>query len=356
MRLVFYISGHGYGHAVRDIEIVKSLQKINKVEIHFRTKAPRWLFEPFLNERFVYHDRELDFGVFQKNSFYVDKKMTFERYADLIAGKEKLVAEEVAFLKRVEPDIILSDITPFAFDAADIFGKKAIAIGNFSWDWIYSAYLDEFPEYEWIVRDIRSSYAKAERLWRIPFYGDMTAFPNPQDVPLIGRKATKPAEHVRKELGLSNDGTKSVLLGLRVTDLMDVNWQRVEKIPGLTFIAVSRDVPLKNYLHVREGRLPFENVLNACDAVISKPGYSMVSEVITNQTPLVYVPRKDFAEEPVLIDGLNEFAVSEVLSQENFYAGNWQESFERLFAGKKSWNHIRIDGGDVIARKIYEYA
>ena len=119
MKLAFYISGHGYGHAVRDIEVIKSLLKIAAdAEIHVRTTAPRWLFEPLLSARVIYHERELDFGVKQKNSFSADKKATFAGYAELIERKKILIEEEVNFLQSLRPDIILSDITPFAFDAA----------------------------------------------------------------------------------------------------------------------------------------------------------------------------------------------------------------------------------------------
>jgi UDP:flavonoid glycosyltransferase YjiC (YdhE family) len=354
MKLVFYISGHGYGHAVRDIEIIKSILAIEpRTEIHFRTKAPQWLFQPLLNDHVFYHERELDFGVLQQNSFSADKKNTLERYAGLIEQKDQLVNEEIDFLTSVQPDIILDDITPFAFDAADAFGKKAIATGNFSWDWIYSDYLADLPEYDYVVQDIKQSYAKSERLYRIPFYGDMSAFPNIENTPLIGRKASTSLETVRSQLGLSaNEQRKIILLGLRMNDLVHVDFSRIEAMRDILFIAVSRDVQLENCIQMKEGHVPFEDVLNACDAVISKPGYSMVSEVIVNQTPIVYVPRNDFAEDPVLIEGLQKYAVSEVLSQEDYFAGNWCASFDRLFAKPKNWPEIAANGAEVIAKKV----
>ena len=354
MKLIFYISGHGYGHAVRDIEIIKTLQAQEPdVEIHIRTKAPKWLFEPLLNEQIQYHERELDFGVKQKNSFSADVLSTYNGYAALIAVKEKLIQEEVRFLITVQPDVILSDITPFAFDAADEYGLSAIGIGNFSWDWIYSGFLNELTQFKWIIQDIKNSYARADSLWRIPFYGDMSAFPNIENVPLIGRSATMSGGEVRQKLGISDPSdSKYVLLGLRAADLADVNWQKVGALQNITFIAVSRDINLTNCIHLKEGDLPFEDVLNACDAVLSKPGYSIVSEVIVNQTPIVYVPRNDFLEDAELIRGLQEYAVCEELSQKDFFAGNWQGAFDRLFAKSMKWKNIRTDGARVIAQRI----
>ncbi len=355
MKVVFYISGHGYGHAVRDIEIIKSLLSIQpNAEIHFRTKAPRWLFGPLLGDAVKYHERELDFGVVQKTSFSADKKATFNRYLDLIRMRDILIEQEIDFLETIQPDVILSDITPLAFDAAEAFGTKAIAIGNFSWDWIYSDFVSDIAEFKNVIHNIQNSYKKAEQLWRIPFYGDMGIFPNIENVPLVGRKATKPADVTRQQLGLKNDQTKYVLLGLRLADLENVDWQQVENMFGITFVAVSRDIMLTNCLHLTEKDVPFENVLNACDAVLSKPGYSIVSEVLVNRTPMIYIPRRDFLEDPILIDALNNMAIAEELSQDDFYAGNWRASFDRLFARDKRWADIRVDGANVIAQKIVD--
>jgi hypothetical protein len=352
--LVFYISGHGYGHAVRDIEIIKALLRQNpQLTVHVSTCAPRWLFDPLPAGRVFYHERELDFGVLQENSFSADKAATLQRYAQLIERKEQLLDEEMAFLRNVSADIIVSDITPLAFDAAARFGKKASAIGNFSWDWIYADYLDDFPQFEFVVEDIRRSYQQAARLLRIPFYGDMSVFPRIENVPLVARRATESSETTRGKLGIPvHSAKKYVLLGLRMSDLDGVNWRCVEEIQNIVFIAISRDVPLKNCLHIEEGFFPFENVLNACDAVLSKPGYSMVSELIANQTPLLYVPRRDFAEDPVLIQGLQDYAVCEELTQQEFKEGSWQQALQQLFEKPTVWPLIRCDGAEVIAKKL----
>jgi hypothetical protein len=46
MPVVFYISGHGLGHASRDIEVMRALlARRPDLPIVVRTSAPRWLFE-----------------------------------------------------------------------------------------------------------------------------------------------------------------------------------------------------------------------------------------------------------------------------------------------------------------------
>jgi len=355
VNLAFYISGHGYGHAVRDIEIIKALIRLRpKVKVHVRTAAPQWLFEP-RHSGVDYHYAELDFGVRQSNSFYADKFNTLADYAQLITQKGKIIDQEKLFLDSIAADLVLSDITPQAFDAARHCSLPCCGIGNFSWDWIYQEYLDEFPRFAFVIEDIRASYQKADLLFRIPFYGDMSAFRTIEDVPLVARKSKISTSKTRQRIGIPVETRqKWVLLGLRNDDLSGVQWDVVNQMNDIVFIKMSNNIPLKNSLVIPEGVLSFEDILNACDAVLSKPGYSLVSEVIANQTPLIYVPRKDFAEDPILIAALQHYAVCRELPQEDYWAGRWQAAFDDLFAQSKYWPFIRCDGADVVSEKIVD--
>jgi len=45
--LVFYVSGHGYGHATRSVALIAALRRMSPdpLRIHVRSGAPRWIFE-----------------------------------------------------------------------------------------------------------------------------------------------------------------------------------------------------------------------------------------------------------------------------------------------------------------------
>ncbi|MDZ7316010.1 MAG: hypothetical protein ONA69_01130 [candidate division KSB1 bacterium] len=352
MTIVFYISGHGYGHAVRDIEIIKELlrQRPDAV-VHVRTAAWPQLFDKLPKHRVVYHRRELDFGIKQPNSFDVDCEATLLAYAELIRVKERLISEEIAFLHSVAADLIVSDITPFAFDAAAGYGKPATAVGNFSWDWIYADYVARMPQYAFVVEDIRASYRQAARLLRLPFYGDMSAFAQIEDVPLVARLAERSGTEVRRLAGMTSD-EPYLMLGLRMADMESVEWRRLDEELSAISVAVGRDVPLQRCLRLDEQSLTFEEILAACDAVLSKPGYSMVAESLANRTPLLYVRRRDNAEDAALIDGLQRYGVCEELAWDDFLAGRWCDALRRLLNKPQNWPPLRIDGAAVIAEKL----
>lgn len=356
--IAFYISGHGYGHSIRAIEIIKMLLAMrDNTFVHIRTGAPQWLFADVLGERCQHHAVHLDVGAVQQNSFSVDKKATLQQYASLISRYSSLLETEKNFLVGRNINIVASDITPLAFDAAKEAGIPAIAIGNFSWDWIYGAWMDEYKEFSFVVQHIRRSYQKANLLLRLPFYGDMSVFPRIKDISLIGRKAERSGANVREKLGFHVQGDrKLVLLGMRYDDLKLVRWPTVTRSSRFWFLTNKAEIRGENIRHFQEGDVPFQDIVNACDAVLSKPGYSIIAECITNRTPMLYIPRDDFVEDSVLRKGLEEFAVCEKMPIEEYEKGQWQAYLDRLFAKPNHWPEIKTDGAMVAAQEILHTA
>ena len=190
--ILYYISGHGYGHATRSIEIINYLiAHTHNVHVHIKTYAPQWLFHALDNSRTHFWYLKHDVGAIQNNSFYADKKATLEAYADFINSKPEVLQSESEFIHENHIDLIISDISPIAFEIAEKSKLPSIAIGNFSWDWIYKEWLQEFPQFKFVLDDIETSYKKADVLLRLPFYGDMSVFKEIVDVAVVGRKANQ---------------------------------------------------------------------------------------------------------------------------------------------------------------------
>jgi predicted glycosyltransferase len=78
--VAFYISGHGFGHASRQIEIVNALGvRRPDLRIVVRTSAPRWLFDRTVRVPITFVDGEVDTGVVQIDSLRLDEARTVER-------------------------------------------------------------------------------------------------------------------------------------------------------------------------------------------------------------------------------------------------------------------------------------
>ena len=68
--IAYYITGHGYGHTVRSVEIIKELfRRRPDATVHVRTSAAAWLFEQLRSFHFQYHETRLDVGALQSTSY-----------------------------------------------------------------------------------------------------------------------------------------------------------------------------------------------------------------------------------------------------------------------------------------------
>ncbi|MDP7479089.1 MAG: hypothetical protein QGI10_07455, partial [Vicinamibacterales bacterium] len=159
---VFYISGHGFGHASRQIEIIKALTAIRPdVQIVVRTSAPRWLFDRALTRSFSFAAGDPDTGVVQTDSLHVDAAQSIQRAWAFHRTLDARARTEAGVLERRHATLVAGDIPPLAFAAAAAADVPAVAIGNFTWDWIYEHYHDHLGAAPDLLPVIRNAYATA---------------------------------------------------------------------------------------------------------------------------------------------------------------------------------------------------
>ena len=93
----FYISGHGFGHATRDIEIIRAVGRLRPdVQVVVRTAAPPWLFEGLANVRVS--PALTDTGVVQRDSLHIDIERTADDAAAFYGDFDRHVASEAVRL------------------------------------------------------------------------------------------------------------------------------------------------------------------------------------------------------------------------------------------------------------------
>jgi L-arabinokinase len=356
--IVYYITGHGYGHTTRSIELIRALQHRQKdLFVHIKTDAPFWFFNLNLHSNYTHHNLCVDIGTVAAEAFYaVDFDTTFKRVAGFIDSADALISSELEFVRSVKPDLIIADIPAIAFDIAGKAGLPGIGLGNFSWDWIYRDYVAAKPEFNRLITHIRSSYQKCDLLLRLPFHGDMSVFPCIEDVPLIARRARLSKPKVLQRLGLTKDDEQIlVLIAMRAADLSQVKLADLPSDGGFTFITLGLPEPPDFCRNLPPDAIPFQELVNVADLVVSKPGYGIVSEILANRTPLLYTARDSFAEYKVLAQALEKFAVAEEIPRSDFLSGKWQPFLDRLLTDDGEWTDLQLDGAETGAEVILNF-
>ena len=192
-RIAFYISGHGLGHAMRMKELLGRVRALDpRGALLVMGSMPGWVFTEPPALPAAFRRMRCDAGASQRNSLRLDVRRTLVENRAFYRGIGGLAREEAGRLRRARVGLVVGDIPPLAFLAASAAGIPSVAVGNFSWDWIYEAYEPAFPSFRPIVELIRDAYARADLLLRLPFHGRMDAFRRVRDIPLITRRAARP--------------------------------------------------------------------------------------------------------------------------------------------------------------------
>jgi UDP:flavonoid glycosyltransferase YjiC (YdhE family) len=344
-KITFFVSGHGYGHATRQITIINRLvEKAPDIQIMIRSEAPRWLFENNVKAELDFQNLKTDVGVVQRDSLHLDKRETLRQADDFFENVSRLVDAEVEHLSRQEVDLVVGDISPLAFEIASRLKVPGIGISNFSWDWIYAPYVREHPEYSRVIDIIRGGYGKADLLLRLPFYGDTSAFKEVWDVPLVGRRSAATKEEVRERYDLPS-GKKLVLLSFGTYGLKEFNLEKIEKLDDYFFIATFMlKTSLDNLLCLPGHNLVHEDLVAACEVVMTKPGYGIVAEILINRTPVLYTSRGDFPEYDELVKGLERYSNSLFIPNRDFLSGQWGDYLRTLAERDFEWPQIDCSG------------
>ncbi len=359
--VVAYVSGHGFGHSTRMIEILRALCLARPdVRVDIRTTAPRSLYSEALPFSFDYRPVQLDVGVVQSDSLTVDPRATLQQYAALAANKQAVVDGEVRELRRLGPALVVADVPALAFDIAAELRLPGVAVANFSWDWIYEDYVQEMPEFEGLVAELRRSYGRADLLMRLPMTCPMTAFSRSIDVPLVARRSLRDPVDVRAALGLPS-AAKLVLLSFGGMGVVLDSLPAAR--PGVIYVLTDsvRSVTLPpGYVslpnrHLFEHGVAYEDLVAAVDVVMTKPGYGVVSECQANRTAMVYTSRGRFAEYPVLVDYVERNLPSSYLSPQDLRGGRWDQAIDEALSEPWPQTEVDADGASVIASRLLGY-
>lgn len=349
--IVFYVSGHGFGHASRVIEVINAiLARRPETRIGVRTAAPRWLFDLCVKGKIAFSTLECDTGVVHVDAITLDEADTIRRAAAFHSDLVTRAASETRVLRELGAGLIVGDIPPLAFAVGAAAGIPSVGIGNFTWDWIYSDYprVRLAPS---LLPTIRTAYAKASMALRLPMSAGFETFSNIKDIPFIARHATRTRDEVCKQLKLPAD-KPVVLVSFGGIGLSSLDTDVLAKFKKYTVVATSehptgrsrKDASLTerhgSFIRVNEEAMydvgiRYEDLVHAAEAVVTKPGYGIVAESIANDAAVLYTSRGHFPEYEILLDEMPKFLRTAFISQEELFAGKWEPHLDKLLVQPK---------------------
>lgn len=357
MQLLFYISGHGYGHATRTSEILRALaQQQSSCGFQVRSNVPDRLFAGIDRTSFHQLPESLDPGVVEDaDSLSIDVPATLKAIECFYDRRAAMVADEAAWARSHEISLIVADFPPLAGEIAVACGISCIGIGNFTWDWIYQPLFER--DHRHLQDWLRDGYRQMSCWLKLPFSHEANRelFPQVLDVPLVARRPRRTAAEVLKQLAIDPaDRRPRVLLAMRGRIPPKARATAAQANPDMLFLHFEAEVAgQSNELAVTLGPdLAFPDVLNVCDAVVSKFGYGIVSECIAARKRLLCPPRLNFREDEIFVrEGPGQLRLA-TISQADFRAGRWSPPLRRLLDQPIVEPTLPTDGAEACAREI----
>lgn len=365
--LVFYISGHGFGHASRDIEVINALlAQRPDLRIVIRTSVAEWLFRRTVRGAFELAPFDADPGIVQIDSLHLNAAQSVARATAYARDLERAAHQEAAVLRAWQPDFVVADIPPLGLAAARVAGIPAVAISNFTWDWIYAAY----PGGQEAAERIGRVYEDSGRALRLPMWGGFETFHTIVDLPFVARHSHRDPDETRRALGLPL-GERLALVSFGGYGVERLDLDALSRVPGHR-IVVSTGVasgPDRRPLSPSDARgslLPldeaaiyaagfrYEDLVRAVDVVVTKPGYGIIAECLANDTALLYTSRGHFAEYDVLTAAMPRFLRAAFISHDDLFSGHWGPHLDALLEQAAPPDQPATNGAEVAARWILE--
>lgn len=370
IRIVYYVSGHGFGHATRVAQICEALIDARPTtEITICTKAPRHLFPS--SNRVTYREREVDSTVVQPLPYEIDVLATFRDLQRFLKdGRDRVWArEEATFIDASTFDLMLVDAPWIVGFLKETSGNcpPIVLVSNFSFDLIFSKLLEHLPsetsmsdrnDYHDMIDRVVDAYQRFDHLIRLPGYIDFPFMAQNStckvsDSPLIYRPARRSRTETLSALALPESSWDKKILLVQFGGHLVSDATNIPQLPSDWICLINATIDDPRFIKFpSDVYLP--DLVAASNMVLGKIGYGTVSECTGMGKPLLYVARDMFAEESYLLRYMRQQGHCHELDRTSFENGSWSDDIVQAWqSAQVATNAGYKDGSIELAREIY---
>lgn len=299
--IIFYLSDHGFGHASRNIPIIKSLLSSNEsLNVIVKTGffQGKFIESNFLGEsRLSVIKESMDVGlVLKPMSFEIDAPRLESRVWEYVQSWDERITKEIEFLSSLQPDLIVSDIVPWVFHAANKLQIKSVLMTNFTWVEIYKEYLS-LP----LVKAYQDSYALADEVLIYDLSGVhmKEQFIKYDEVSLCARRFDLLA--VAEIQSQYNQPLVFVSVG-RSVDLMEE--MDVSNEPYHFIVTEGIQLVGENVTYLPKETPNTQDYILASEFVITKAGFGTLAEALLAKKKIAVIERNSIAEDRATVEWL----------------------------------------------------
>lgn len=305
MRILWYVSSHGWGHAARQRELIRVYSgKNSRARIHVCSNVPDWFWKGTLISNLLSGSPA---PAIHEDGWHLDLAKTEKSLKNYLETLDENLESEIGFQERQKPDLVISDIDPLPLAAASSLGTRTLAVGNFTWDWIFGGL---FPSMERAAKVLKRLYRDAVYL-KLPLGPDHSPCRKTVKVPLL-RAGGNGSGSIPEDLQVPG---RRCLLALRSLP-GGIGKELPNKCRAFSSLPVPPGDGVQNILPeaLLERGLSFSDLVASADVVVSKAGYGIISQILAMGKRCVIYTGRGFPEEPCLLEPLENRPSTRILS------------------------------------------
>ncbi len=273
-----------------------------------------------------------DFGFVMHSATSIDLAASAARYTALHGEWERVVEAAAGRIAAHRPDLVLSNIAYAPLAGAARLGIPALAFAPLEWHGLSETLLGDQPGMAAVLADMAAAYGSVRETLCAEPSMPMTALPNHRPVGPVATVAQGDRAALAAAMGLAEEERVVVMSFGGVDSGLDIGCWPQDL--GRWRLAVHSGQAARHPRSVDLHALgwPFGRVLASADAVLTKPGYGMVTECACAGRPVLYVDRPDWPEVPHLLPWLHRHTAAAEIPVEDLRAGRIAGPLDALLA------------------------
>lgn len=339
MRLLACISHHGYGHLAQSAPVLNQLVALRPdIRLVVRSALPRERLATRLQVPFEHHPVPMDCGFPMLDALRIDMPAALAAYGAIHWDWNRRLDDETHWLAGAGIEGVFSNVAYLPLAAAKRAGVPAAALCSLNWADIFRHYLPQLARLDeshaaeiaqWEAH-MRLAYQSADVFLRPTPAMVMEDLSNQREVAPIATLGRRDVETLRSNLE-ARPGKRLVLVGMggigyqppveHWPELSDVLWLVPDEWPA-------RRADMRP---LSAAGMSFIDILASCDALITKPGYGSFTEAVAHGVPVLYLPRPEWPESPVLEAWLHAYAHAQCIDEADLRYGRLSASLEQLW-------------------------
>jgi hypothetical protein len=345
-KVAAYITGHGFGHAVRCAVVLSELRLLlPTIKIIIKTDVPPWLFSNLDSSSVRVMKQRVDQSPAQKDAFTLDHGKTIDGFSAWLKQSDSWITAETEWLRKEEVSLVIADISPLALSAAGGAGIRSALVANFVWDWILQNMHDIGSSAKAVTGPLRRYVEDADWLFMAEPATPL-AHPRPIHIGLVGRRCSLDSDSAKRALKIP-EGKRVILVSFGGFGSGGIDFSPLNECNEFLFISTHPLPGIANCLILDPRMIDHACLMMASDVVVGKLGYGTVVEALVHGTPFIFSPREDWPEEPALREEVENRLPSVAVPMTRFRTGKWVEELRSLAYAERADARLPLGGRQI---------